>query len=112
MNFAILLPLLAQGSEPAPPPTTAETQAEAVTVESDPAEATEEGPGDPDIVVEAEKVRKKVVCRKEKTVGSGIAKRVCRTVEQIAADKKNAKDFHGRARGVLDADAASRLRGN
>ena len=112
MSFAMMLLLVAQAApavEDAPVPTTEAEPVDPENTSGEP-EAVEAGE---DIVVDGSKeVEKKIICRKEKTVGSNIKKRVCRTVEQEMADAKNARDFHGRARGALDAGAAARLGGN
>lgn len=112
MSFAMMLLLVAQAAptaEDTPAPTTEVEAVDPDAASGDP----ETGEASEDIVVEGSKpAEKKVICRKEKPLGSNIKKRVCRTVEQEMTDAKNARDFHGRARGALDAAASARLGGN
>ena len=63
-----------------------------------------------DIVVEGAKVPKpKMICKKERPTGSGIARKICRTEAQIAQDAKDARSAHGNVQRRQDGEAAARL---
>lgn len=87
MFLELLLPLMLQAS--AEPQSEAAPAAAEVVEQAPPADSAEDADQSvvPDIVVTGEAQKPEPVrCRLEKTIGSGIKKKICRTESQIKAE--------------------------